>query len=244
MFRSIRSDFAIIKERDPAAKGVWEIIFCYPGFQALSIHRVSHRLWKFNLPLIPRLLSHITRFMTGIEIHPGAKIGKGVFIDHGMGVVIGETSEIGDRCLLYQGVTLGGTGKESGKRHPTLEANVVVGAGAKVLGGICVGTNTRIGAGSVVVKNVASNSTVVGIPGRIVHQSGVKINPLAHSALPDTEANVLRNLMDRIDHLESEILILQNLINHVSIDKTKERKIIGESQNLKDREIIEFIGDD
>ena len=244
MFRSIRSDFEIIKERDPAAKGVWEIIFCYPGFQALSIHRVSHRLWNFNLPLIPRLLSHINRFMTGIEIHPGAKIGKGVFIDHGMGVVIGETSEIGDRCLLYQGVTLGGTGKESGKRHPTLEANVVVGAGAKVLGGICVGTNTRIGAGSVVVKNVASNSTVVGIPGRIVHQSGVKINPLAHSALPDTEANVLRNLMDRIDHLESEILILQNLINHVSIDKTQERKIIGESQNLKDREIIEFIGDE
>ena len=182
--------------------------------------------------------------MTGIEIHPGAKIGKGVFIDHGMGVVIGETSEIGDRCLLYQGVTLGGTGKESGKRHPTLEANVVVGAGAKVLGGICVGTNTRIGAGSVVVKNVASNSTVVGIPGRIVHQSGVKINPLAHSALPDTEANVLRNLMDRIDHLESEILILQNLINPTSLDKTEERKIIGESQNLKDREIIEFIGDE
>jgi len=244
MFRSIRSDFSIIKERDPAAKGVWEIIFCYPGFQALSIHRVSHRLWNYNLPLIPRLLSHITRFMTGIEIHPGAKIGKGVFIDHGMGVVIGETSEIGDRCLLYQGVTLGGTGKESGKRHPTLEANVVVGAGAKVLGGIYVGTNTRIGAGSVVVKNVASNSTVVGIPGRIVHQSGVKINPLAHSALPDTEANVLRNLMDRIDHLESEILILQNLMNHVSIDKAQERKIIGESQNLKDREIIEFIGDD
>ncbi len=244
MFRSIRSDFAIIKERDPAAKGVWEIIFCYPGFQALSIHRVSNRLWKLNLPLIPRLLSHITRFMTGIEIHPGAKIGKGVFIDHGMGVVIGETSEIGDRCLLYQGVTLGGTGKESGKRHPTLEANVVVGAGAKVLGGICVGTNTRIGAGSVVVKNVASNSTVVGIPGRIVHQSGVKINPLAHSALPDTEANVLRNLMDRIDHLESEILILQNLINPASLDKTEERKIIGESQNLKDREIIEFIGDE
>ena len=244
MFRSIRSDFAIIKERDPAAKGVWEIIFCYPGFQALSIHRLSHRLWNYNLPLIPRLLSHITRFMTGIEIHPGAKIGKGVFIDHGMGVVIGETSEIGDRCLLYQGVTLGGTGKESGKRHPTLEANVVVGAGAKVLGGIYVGTNTRIGAGSVVVKNVASNSTVVGIPGRIVHQSGVKINPLAHSALPDTEANVLRNLMDRIDHLESEILILQNLMNHVSIDKAQERKIIGESQNLKDREIIEFIGDD
>tara|TARA_B100000579_G_scaffold40030_1_gene27960 strand:- start:391 stop:1143 length:753 start_codon:yes stop_codon:yes gene_type:complete len=243
MFRSLRSDFAIIKERDPAARGVWEIIFCYPGFQALSIHRVSHSLWKYKLPLIPRLLSHVTRFFTGIEIHPGAKIGKGVFIDHGMGVVIGETSEIGDRCLLYQGVTLGGTGKESGKRHPTLEANVVVGAGAKVLGAICVGTNTRIGAGSVVVKNVGSNSTVVGIPGRIVHQSGVKINPLAHSALPDTEANVLRNLMERIDQLENNILSLQDLVVNMQTNRTKKDIIIGESQNLRDKEIIEFIGD-
>merc|ERR1712159_645392 len=160
---------------------------------------------------LPRLLSHMTRFLTGVEIHPGARIGNGVFIDHGMGVVIGETSEIGNRCLLYQGVTLGGTGKESGKRHPTLEANVVVGAGAKVLGAIHVGTNTRIGAGSVVVKDVEANSTVVGIPGRIVHQSGVKINPLAHSALPDTEANVLRNLMERIDQLENEIRSIQEL---------------------------------
>ena len=247
MFRSIRSDFAIIKERDPAARGVWEIIFCYPGFQALSIHRVSHRLWTYKLPLVPRLLSQITRFFTGVEIHPGAKIGQGVFIDHGMGVVIGETSEIGDRCLLYQGVTLGGTGKESGKRHPTLESNVVVGAGAKVLGGICVGTNTRIGAGSVVVKNVDANSTVVGIPGRVVHQSGVKINPLAHSALPDTEANVLRNLMDRIDQLENEILALKDLLDNNQINfriRKKEDVIFGESQNLKDREIIEFIGDD
>ncbi len=244
MFRSLKSDFAIIKERDPAARGVWEILFCYPGFQALLIHRVSHKLWKYNLPLLPRLLSQITRFLTGVEIHPGARIGKGVFIDHGMGVVIGETSEIGDRCLLYQGVTLGGTGKESGKRHPTLEANVVVGAGAKVLGGICVGTNTRIGAGSVVVKNVEANSTVVGIPGRIVHQSGVKINPLAHSALPDTEANVLRNLMERIDQLESDILGLQDIVVNIQSKRKKEDIIIGESQNLRDKEIIEFIGDD
>ncbi len=244
MFRLLRSDFAIIKERDPAARGVWEIIFCYPGFQALSMHRISHKLWQYQLPLVPRLLSHITRFLTGIEIHPGARIGKGVFIDHGMGVVIGETSEIGDRCLLYQGVTLGGTGKESGKRHPTLEANVVVGAGAKVLGGICVGTNTRIGAGSVVVKNVEANSTVVGIPGRIVHQSGVKINPLAHSALPDTEANVLRNLMERIDQLENDILGLQDLVVNIQSNRKKEDMIIGESQNLRDKEIIEFIGDD
>tara|TARA_Y100001968_G_scaffold240380_1_gene223926 strand:- start:2241 stop:2999 length:759 start_codon:yes stop_codon:yes gene_type:complete len=246
MFKSLKSDFAIIKERDPAARGFWEIILCYPGFQAISIHRISHKLWKYNLPILPRLLSHMTRFLTGVEIHPGAKIGKGVFIDHGMGVVIGETSEIGDRCLLYQGVTLGGTGKESGKRHPTLEANVVVGAGAKVLGGIQVGTNTRIGAGSVVVKNVEANSTVVGIPGRIVHQSGVKINPLAHSALPDTEANVLRNLMERIDQLESEIMRLQDLIGNVETNRKNKKKeiIIGESQSLKDKEIIEFIGDD
>ena len=244
MLRTLRSDFSIIKERDPAARGVWEIIFCYPGFQALSIHRISHKLWRCNFPLIPRLLSHFTRFITGIEIHPGATIGKGVFIDHGMGVVIGETSEIGDRCLLYQGVTLGGTGKESGKRHPTLEANVVVGAGAKVLGAICIGTNTRIGAGSVVVKDVEANSTVVGIPGRIVHQSGVKINPLAHSALPDTEANVLRNLMERIDQLENDILGLEDLINNIRTNSNQEERILGEAQNLRDKEIIEFIGND
>ena len=244
MLRSLRSDFSIIKERDPAARGALEIIFCYPGFQALSVHRITHKLWKYNLPLLPRLLSQITRFLTGVEIHPGARIGAGVFIDHGMGVVIGETSEIGDRCLLYQGVTLGGTGKETGKRHPTLEANVVVGAGAKVLGGICVGTNTRIGAGSVVVKNVEANSTVVGIPGRIVHQSGVKINPLAHSALPDAEANVLRNLMERIDQLENDILGLKDLVINIQTNKKKDDTIIGESQNLRDKEIIEFIGDD
>ena len=133
--------------------------------------------------------------LTGIEIHPGARIGHSVFIDHGMGVVIGETTEIGNRCLLYQGVTLGGTGKEHGKRHPTLAENVVVGAGAKVLGAITIGTNTRIGAGSVVVRDVESDCTVVGIPGRVIHQSGVRINPLAHSALPDAEANVIRNLI-------------------------------------------------
>ena len=244
MIKLIKSDFKIIKERDPAARGFLEIVLCYPGFQALVLHRISHKLWNYKLPLLPRVLSQLTRNITGIEIHPGAKIGRGVFIDHGMGVVIGETSEIGDRCLLYQGVTLGGTGKDSGKRHPTLQENVVVGAGAKVLGAIKIGSNTRIGAGSVVVKNVEKNSTVVGIPGRVVHQSGVKINPLAHSALPDTEANVLRNLMERIDHLESDILGLQDLIMNIQTKRNKKEIIIGESQNLRDREIIEFIGDD
>ena len=206
IFKTFKSDIEIIKERDPAARGIIEILLCYPGFQSIVIHRLTHKLWKFKVPLIPRFLSHLNRLITGIEIHPGAKIGKRVFIDHGMGVVIGETAEIGNNCLLYQGVTLGGTGKNHGKRHPTLMENVVVGAGAKVLGSIKVGSNTRIGAGSVVVRNVEGNSTVVGVPGRVVHQSGVKVNPLAHSALPDAEANVIKNLMDRIDSLENEIL--------------------------------------
>ena len=242
MLKIIKADFSIIKERDPAARGFLEIVFCYPGFQALVVHRISHKLWNLKLPLVPRLLSQITRFLTGVEIHPGAKIGKAVFIDHGMGVVIGETSEIGNRCLLYQGVTLGGTGKENGKRHPTLEANVVIGAGAKVLGAIIVGTNTRIGAGSVVVRDVEADSTVVGIPGRVVHQSGVKINPLAHSALPDTEGNVIRNLMERIDELENQVINFQEIIRNSNIGINDKNFHQGESQNLKDKEIIEFIG--
>ncbi len=244
MINTIKSDIAIIKERDPAARGILEIFLCYPGFQAIFLHRFTHKLWNLKLPLIPRVLSQINRSITGIEIHPGARIGRKVFIDHGMGVVIGETAEIGDNCLLYQGVTLGGTGKNHGKRHPTLKENVVVGAGAKVLGSITVGANTRIGAGSVVVRSVQGNSTVVGIPGRVVHQSGVKINPLAHSALPDAEANVIRNLMDRIDTLENQLnrlqKALQNLVNDEVIDISK----LGDAQNLKDKEIIEFLGDD
>ena len=244
MINTIKSDIAIIRERDPAARGILEIFLCYPGFQAIFLHRFTHKLWNLKLPLIPRLLSQINRTITGIEIHPGARIGRKVFIDHGMGVVIGETAEIGDNCLLYQGVTLGGTGKNHGKRHPTLKENVVVGAGAKVLGSITVGANTRIGAGSVVVRSVQGNSTVVGIPGRVVHQSGVKINPLAHSALPDAEANVIRNLMDRIDTLENQLnrlqKALQNLVNDEIIDISK----LGDAQNLKDKEIIEFLGDD
>ena len=244
MINTIKSDIAIIKERDPAARGILEIFLCYPGFQAIFLHRFTHKLWNLKLPLIPRVISQINRTITGIEIHPGARIGRKVFIDHGMGVVIGETAEIGDNCLLYQGVTLGGTGKNHGKRHPTLKENVVVGAGAKVLGSITVGANTRIGAGSVVVRSVQGNSTVVGIPGRVVHQSGVKINPLAHSALPDAEANVIRNLMDRIDTLENQLnrlqKALQNLVNDEIIDISK----LGDAQNLKDKEIIEFLGDD
>ncbi len=243
MFRSLRSDFKIIKERDPAARGFLEILLCYPGFQALTVHRLSHSLWKNKLLLPARLLSQLSRLLTGVEIHPAAKIGRGVFIDHGMGVVIGETAEIGNRCLLYQGVTLGGTGKDSGKRHPTLEENVVIGAGAKVLGAIRIGTNTRVGAGSVVVKDVTANSTVVGIPGRVVNQSGVKINPLAHSALPDTEANVIQNLMERIDNLENQNALMQDILEASHISDININKKLGKSQSLKDREIIQFIGE-
>ena len=241
MLTAIKTDLAIIKERDPAARDLLEILLCYPGFQALTLHRISHRLWRSGLPLLPRLLSQITRALTGIEIHPGAQIGHGVFIDHGMGVVIGETTEIGNRCLLYQGVTLGGTGKEHGKRHPTLAENVVVGAGAKVLGAIHVGANTRIGAGSVVVRDVEADSTVVGIPGRVVHQSGVRINPLAHSALPDAEADVIRNLMERIDQLENQIISLQSGLQDLAAGRPPNNVLTGEAQNLKDREIIEFL---
>ncbi len=206
------------------------------------LHRISHKLWLSGLPLLPRLLSQLNRSLTGIEIHPGARIGHAVFIYHGMGVVIGETSEVGNRCLVYQGVTLGGTGKEHGKRHPTLAENVVVGAGAKVLGAIQVGANTRIGAGSVVVMDVEADSTVVGIPGRVVHQSGVRINPLAHSALPDAEAGVIRNLMERIDQLENQVSALQSCLQDVAAGHLVKDLNTVESQNLKDRAIIEFLG--
>ena len=246
MLDQIRADLAIIRERDPAARGWLEILFCYPGFHAISLHRFSHRLWTCRLPLklVARCLSQLARGLTGIEIHPGARIGHSVFIDHGMGVVIGETAEIGNRCLLYQGVTLGGTGKEHGKRHPTLAENVVVGAGAKVLGAITIGANTRIGAGSVVVRDVDNDCTVVGIPGRVIHQSGVRINPLAHSALPDAEANVIRNLMERIDELEGTVANLQRCLREVAEGRQLRNVCRGESQNLKDREILEFLGDD
>lgn len=246
MLRNLRADLAIIKDRDPAARTTLEILFCYPGLHALALHRISHRLWVTKNPILSigsRILSQLGRWITGIEIHPGAQIGQGVFIDHGMGVVIGETAVVGDKCLLYQGVTLGGTGKANGKRHPTLETNVVVGAGAKVLGSINVGANTRIGAGSVVLKDVARDSTVVGIPGRVINQSGVRIDPLAHSALPDTEARVIRNLMERIDQLEGELARTQSFLSQLAEGKTLIEPFRGEAQNLKDREILEILGD-
>lgn len=168
MFKTLKEDIQVIFERDPAAKSVLEVILCYPGLHAIILHRIAHYLYKKGLILIPRLISQFNRFLTGIEIHPGAKIGRRFFIDHGMGVVIGETTEIGDNVTIYQGVTLGGTGKEKGKRHPTIKNNVVIGSGAKVLGPIVVGENSKIGAGAVVLKDVPPNSTVVGVPARCV----------------------------------------------------------------------------
>lgn len=209
MISTLVADFRIIFERDPAARNWLEVLFCYPGLQAILFHRFAHWLYVLGLPFIPRLISHIARFLTGIEIHPGAQIGRGVFIDHGMGVVIGETAIIGDYVLIYQGVTLGGTGKESGKRHPTLGENVVVGAGAKVLGNLLIGNNVRIGAGSVVLRDVPSDCTVVGIPGRIVYRSGERVDPLEHGRLPDSEAQVIRALVDRIESLEQQVQSLQ-----------------------------------
>ena len=176
-WETLVEDYAIVMKRDPAAKNWLEVFFLYPGPQAIILYRIAHLLHKVGVFFLPRFISHLARFLTGIEIHPGARIGKGVFIDHGMGVVIGETAVVGDYCLLYQGVTLGGTGKERGKRHPTLGRNVTVGSGAKILGNINIGRNARVGAVSVVLKDIPSNSTVVGIPGRIVAQRDrVEIN--------------------------------------------------------------------
>jgi len=211
LLNALTTDFRIVFDRDPAARNWLEVLFCYPGIQALFFHRFAHLLHGLHLPFIPRLISHIARFLTGIEIHPGATIGKGVFIDHGMGVVIGETAIVGDYALIYQGVTLGGTGKEIGKRHPTLGENVIVGAGAKVLGNITLGNNVRIGAGSVVLRDVPSDCTVVGIPGRIVYRAGERVDPLDHGCLPDSEAQVIRALVDRIEGLEQQVQSMQEL---------------------------------
>lgn len=210
IWQALLWDFRIIFQRDPAAHNWLEVLFCYPGLQALAVHRLAHWLYSRQISFIPRLISHLGRFLTGIEIHPGAVLGKGVFIDHGLGVVIGETAIVGDYALIYQGVTLGGTGKESGKRHPTLGKNVVVSSGAKVLGNIQIGDNVRIGAGSIVLKDVPADCTVVGVPGRVVRRSGQRIDPLEHGKLPDTTASQIRALAKRLKKLEEQLQILKS----------------------------------
>lgn len=204
-FAQIKEDINTIYEKDPAAKNIFEVILCYSGLHALISHRICHKLNYWGVPFLPRFCSQLTRFFTGIEIHPGAKIGHRVFIDHGMGVVIGETAIIGDDVLIYQGVTLGGTGKEKGKRHPTIGNNVVIGAGAKVLGNINIGDNSRIGAGSVVVDDVPMYSTVVGIPGRIVKRVKEINGQLQHNRIPDPISCEIRRLTYEIKELQEII---------------------------------------
>ena len=217
MFERIKKDIKVIFDRDPAARRFWEVVLCYPGFHALIYHRIAHYLYKRGWILIPRLISQFSRLLSGIEIHPGATIGERLFIDHGTGVVIGETAEVGSNVTIYQGVTLGGTGKEKGKRHPTVGNNVVISAGAKVLGNIKIGDNAKIGAGSVVLRDVPPNTTVVGVPGKIVIRDGINIADvnleekidLHHEDLPDPVAEMILCIQRKIDRLERRIVELE-----------------------------------
>lgn len=236
LFSRIRKDIRVVFERDPAAKSVWEVLFCYSGLHAIWMHRLSHALYLRGWVLLPRAISNLCRFLTGIEIHPGATIGEGLFIDHGTGIVIGETAELGKNVTLYQGVTLGGTGKEQGKRHPTIGNNVVVATGAKVLGSFTVGDHAKIGAGSVVLKPVPPYATVVGIPGRVVVMNGQRVHDkeemkrasrwigdgeslhdleeefdvdLDHCALPDPEAEMRECMKKQIQALEEKVRELE-----------------------------------
>jgi serine O-acetyltransferase len=209
VFEAIREQLDTIFRADPAAKSAAEIILCYPGFHAILLHRVAHRLYRAGLTLPARVISQFSRVLTGIEIHPGAKIGRRFFIDHGMGVVIGETAEIGDDVLLYQSVTLGGTGHEKGKRHPTIGNHVVIGTGAKVLGDIRIGNHVRVGAGSVVIRPVPDHSTVVGVPGRVVRRrAGADDDMLEHGTLPDPEGQLIEALSRRIEQLEKQVKLM------------------------------------
>lgn len=211
MFKTLREDIRTVFARDPAARSILEVICCYPGLHALWLHRIGHFLWCHKLKFVARLLSHINRFLTGIEIHPGAKIGRHFFIDHGAGVVIGETSEIGDDVLMYQGVVLGGTSLRREKRHPTVGNNVVIGAGAVALGAITIGEGARIGSGSVVVESIPPGVTVVGIPGRIVEDRHEPLTDLEHGRLPDPVAEAIRLVLKEQDKLEDRLKKLESL---------------------------------
>ena len=215
MFKRLKKDIQVVFDRDPAARSVWEVVLCYSGLHAIWFHRLSHKLYLRGWVLLPRMISNFARFVTGIEIHPGATIGEGLFIDHGTGIVIGETAEIGKNVTLYQGVTLGGTGKEKGKRHPTIGDNVVVASGAKVLGSFTVGEHAKIGAGSVVLKEVPPYATVVGIPGKIVCMYGEKVRggeddvDLRHDQLPDPEGQMLFCMQHHLQLLQEKITKLE-----------------------------------
>ena len=208
MFDVIRRDVQVVLERDPAARSTLEVLLCYPGVHALFFHRIAHRIWTAGWLTVARFLSHVARFLTGIEIHPAARIGPGLFIDHGMGVVIGETAEVGANVTLLQGVTLGGTSLQREKRHPTLGNNVVVGAGAKIIGAFRIGEGSRIGAGSVVVREVPPNAVVVGVPGRVTYRDGQRVTDgidLNQTDLPDPVAKTIEQLMERLRSLEADL---------------------------------------
>ena len=212
MFDAFRSDVRVVLERDPAARSRLEVALCYPGVHALALHRLAHRLWRASWLTSARFVSHVARFVTGIEIHPAARLGPGLFIDHGMGVVIGETAEVGENVTLLQGVTLGGTSLKREKRHPTLGDHVVVGTGAAVIGAITIGAGTRIGAGSVVVRDVPPNSVVVGVPGRVTYRDGQRVTgdiDMNQTDLPDPVSKAIEHLIERIRILETDLEALR-----------------------------------
>jgi serine O-acetyltransferase len=236
MFARIREDVASTFERDPAARSTWEVITCYPGFHALLIHRFAHRLWRWRLRWLARFLSHVSRFLTGIEIHPGATVGRRVFIDHGMGVVIGETADIGDDCTLYHGVTLGGTTWNKGKRHPTLGRGVVIGAGAKVLGPIVVGDGARIGSNAVVVKDVPPGATALGIPARVIlgeqdktreekaASLGFSAYAVTSKAEDDPLAKAVQGLLDHSVEMDKRIALILEQIERIRAERDESQK--------------------
>jgi len=223
VFDALRRDIRTVLERDPAARSLLEVLLCYPGVHALAFHRVAHRLWNLGWTTLARFVSHVARFLTAIEIHPAARIGPGLFIDHGAGVVIGETAEVGENVTLLQGVTLGGTSLKREKRHPTLGNDVVVGAGAKIIGAFKIGDGSRIGAGSVVVREVPPNSVVVGVPGRVTYRDGRRVSgiDMNQTDLPDPVARAIEQLTDRIRNLEAEVQTLRKAVSETEIDNRK-----------------------
>ncbi len=232
MFAQMKKDIDAIMLRDPAAKSRLEAALCYPGLHAIWLHRIAHHFYLKGWVVFPRILNTFSRFLTGIDIHPGAKLGSGLFIDHGMGLVIGETAELGNNVTLYQGVTLGGTGKEKGKRHPTIGNNVVVSSGAKVLGSFKVGDNSKIGSGSVVLKEVPPNSVVVGVPGRVVTRDGVRVNPndeesmidLNHDKLPDPVAEYEEKLARHMEEINGRLKDIEKLIHDYQAKQKAEQE--------------------
>jgi len=239
MFKTLKEDIQTIFAKDPAARSVLEVIFCYPGLHALWFYRLAHFLWEHRLKLLARLISHVSRFLTAIEIHPGARIGKRFFIDHGAGVVIGETAEVGDDVLMYQGVVLGGTSLKKEKRHPTIGNNVVIGAGAVALGAITIGDGAKIGAGSVVVKSAPAEATVVGIPGRIVEDHHEPLPDLEHGKLPDPVAEAIRMVMKQQEKLSERLKKLENSSSYTGFrdefpedeHKDKRRELVRQFNN-------------